>query len=51
MDLRYYLFDDETFGDKELLEAKTELKWWLRAGVIAIALFLPTLFVIHVASK
>ncbi len=51
MDLRYYLFDGETFGDKELLEAKAELKWWLRAGVIAMALFFPTLYVIHVASK
>jgi hypothetical protein len=51
MDLRFYLFDEQTFGDTQLTVAKADLKWWLKAGILGIMLFLPTLFLINVVSK
>jgi len=50
-EVRHYLFDDQTFGDPELLREKAEVKWWLRAGILGVFLFLPTLWVIDFISK
>ena len=51
LELRYFLFDERTFGDEMIAAWKRELRWWMFAGIIAIALFLPTLFLIERLSK
>lgn len=51
LELRYYLFDERTFGDQTIACWKRELRWWLRACIVAILLFLPTLLLIEWISK
>jgi hypothetical protein len=46
LQLKYYLFDSRDFGDEVIARAKADLRWWMRAGLVGIVLFLPTLFAI-----
>lgn len=45
--IRACLFDGQDFGDRVIAHDKRELRWWLRAGLVSIMLFLPSLFVIE----
>jgi hypothetical protein len=50
-DVRTFIYDDRTFGDTEIAAAKGELRWWTRAGVIAMVLFLPTMLLIQKLAR
>jgi hypothetical protein len=50
-ELRLFFFDERTFGDETIAAWKQELRWWMRAGIIGIILFLPTLLLIERISK
>ena len=43
LQINSYLFDGRDFGDAILAKDKNNLKWWLRVGIVGIALYLPTL--------
>jgi hypothetical protein len=51
LELRLFLFDDQTLGDHLIAVWKHELRWWVRVGIIALLLFLPTLLLIEKLSK
>jgi hypothetical protein len=51
LELRYYFFDDRTFGDETIALWKQELRWWLRAGIAGIIMFLPTLLLVQELSR
>ncbi|HSU56954.1 MAG TPA: hypothetical protein VLT36_23120 [Candidatus Dormibacteraeota bacterium] len=51
MELRLFFFDERTFGDETIAGWKQELRWWIRAGITGIVLFLPTLLLIERISK
>ena len=51
MELRLFFFDERTFGDETIGAWKQELRWWMRAGITGIVLFLPTLLLIEKISK
>jgi hypothetical protein len=51
MELRLFFFDERTFGDETIAAWKQELRWWMRAGIFGIVLFLPTLLLIEKLSK
>jgi hypothetical protein len=51
LELRCFLFDERTFGDEAIAAWKHELRWWTRAGIVAIVLFLPTMLFVEKLSK
>ena len=51
LELRCFLFDERTFGDETIAAWKGELQWWMRAGTLALVLFLPTMLLIEKLSK
>ena len=51
LDLRSFLFDERTFGDETIAVWKRELRWWARAGMLALVLFVPTLLLVERLSR
>ena len=51
LELRCFLFDERTFGDETIAAGKQELRWWMRAGMIGLLLFPPTLWLVQNLSK